>query len=162
MKIRVRTVVEAALLGSALALVQYLNFSGFCYSQVRFLPDSELLARAIQYDLKNPPIGEGQISYASIDEFLTRNPNCCLLHRHGGSLLDGILDGPWVRIFGWYIAVADVWYKFREDGPRNYYHSAIAVDSCGKVRERLGPLWDFGRPSPKSRDAFTPHSTRTP
>jgi hypothetical protein len=38
-----------------IGVFEYLNFSGYCYSERRYLSDRELIEKAVQYNLKNPP-----------------------------------------------------------------------------------------------------------
>ena len=149
MIVRKRVLIPLVLaLATIIGAMEYLNFSGFCYSEQRNLSDQELIERAVQYNLKNPPGIDGLMQYASLNEFFVTNPDCCLLKRDGHETLQ---EGTWVRLFGWYIAVADIWYRIREGGPEAYYHSYVALNSCGQVKQRMGPLYPFPRPPSKIR-----------
>lgn len=52
-------------------------------------------------------IGDREV-YRSAEEFHDVNSACCVLHRWGHADLQ---DGLWVRAFGCYIAVAEIWYR---------------------------------------------------
>ncbi len=138
----------ALALAAVVGTIEYLNFSGFCYSERRHLSDKELIEKAIQYNLKNPPRIQSVTQYASLNEFFATNFDCCVLHRDGH---ETIQEGSWVRLFGWYIAVADIWYRIGEGGPNAYYDSLVALNACGQVKQRLGPFYSFPRPPSKAR-----------
>jgi hypothetical protein len=131
-----------------IGVFEYLNFSGYCYSECRYLSDRELIEKAVQYNLKNPPGVGGVTQYASLDEFFAMNADCCFLERGGHETLQ---EGTWVRLFGWYVAVADIWYRLGDVGLDAYYNSLVALNSCGQVKQRLGPLYPFPRPPSKAR-----------
>jgi hypothetical protein len=123
---------------SGFAWVQYLNFSGFCYSQKRYLSDQELLNVAVQHNIDRDKFYfKDQIQYGSIAEFLQLNPNCCALFRRSHHMF---AEDIWVRAFGWYVVIAEVFYKIQPSGPDNYYYSYITLDACGKVLEQSGPI----------------------
>ncbi len=39
------------------AIIEYWNFTGFCYTQARWLSDADLIRHAIQYNLQKQPKG---------------------------------------------------------------------------------------------------------
>jgi hypothetical protein len=128
-------IVFAALCG-AFAIIECLNFSGFCYSQARWLSDADLIRHAIQYNLqKQPKKGDGIVEYDSVETFLDRNRNCCVILRRDRGEFENVLDGIWVRLVGWYVLVVDAWYQFKETGPDNFIQSAVAMTSCGDFLE---------------------------
>jgi hypothetical protein len=112
------------------------NVAGFCYSQGRYLSDADMIRQAILYSLQKPPhervSSPDIIQYGSAEEFMGRNQDCCVVHRQDRGDLENILDGRWVRIFGWYILVVDLWYQYKEAGPNNFYEVSIAMNSCGE------------------------------
>ena len=131
---RVMAVVFAALF-AALAIIEYGNFTGFCYAQSRRLSDADLIQHAIQYNLQKQPKGTGVIEYGSVEAFLARNGNCCVVFRRDRGEFENVLDPIWIRVFGWYVLVVDVWYQFKETGPNNFIQSDVAMNSCGDFIE---------------------------
>jgi hypothetical protein len=143
-----RAAIILVVLGGVLATIEYLNFSGFCYSQMRWLSDADLIRHAIQYNLQRAPTKEaGDTRYDSVEAFLDRNQNCCKVLRQDRGEFEGVLEGRWVRLFGWYILVVRVWYQIKEVGPNNFVDSSIAMTSCGQFSERHAFL------TSRSRDA---------
>jgi hypothetical protein len=128
-----------AVVGCAIALAEYPNFSGYCRSQQRYLSDAELIASAIKNNLaRHSPEANSsrQKSYASIDEFYQQNPNCCVLHRwDSGPFGNSVL----LRFFGFYEALVDIFYRINDSAAvDNFYGSMSIVDSCGRVMEVRG------------------------
>ena len=86
-----------------------MNYSGFCFKEIRYLTDKEKIQRVFNYQNNREamPIestNKGtqyykQIKYGSFEEFLKDNPNCCAVNPGGG------YDLPppdfWDRIFGY-------------------------------------------------------------
>ena len=62
-----------------------------------------------------------QFRYYSRRQLLdaNENPNCCSVNT-----FDTRLD-MWPRLFGFYVLVVDVWYRYRESGPEQFLHSEI-------------------------------------
>jgi hypothetical protein len=121
------------------ALLEYLNFTGFCYSQARYYRDEELIDAAIRWNIarygSDPAIKK---RYESIGEFKGQNPECCSVSKYGHWSLDPI----WVRLFGFYIVVVEVWYQVAEAAPGtdSFYNSLISFDACGKIVNTAGIL----------------------
>jgi hypothetical protein len=123
----------------AVALVEVLNFTGFCYSQVRYLRDQELIDAAIQYrlaDVGDYYLSRGAKKYNSVAEFHEINPHCCRLSKWGHPGLGE--EGIWLRVIGWYVVVADLWYRFRDAGTNQFWSETVFMNSCGKVLEHAG------------------------
>jgi hypothetical protein len=131
---RAAAVVFAALF-VMFAIIEYRNFTGFCYSQARWLADADLIRHAIRYNLQKQPKGAGVIEYDSVEAFLARNGNCCVIFRRDRDEFENVLDGTWVRVFGWYVLIVDVWYQYKETGPNNFIQSDVAMTSCGDFLE---------------------------
>jgi len=74
-----------------LGIFYSLNYSGFCFAKMRYLSDEEKLRIAFNYYNKEDklPVDVGgkikyyeHIKYASFDEYIKENPNCCSIN-HG-------------------------------------------------------------------------------
>jgi hypothetical protein len=132
----------AALL-CAVAIVEYLNFTGFCYADKRYHNDQELIDFAITHGLKfvselqgSEIYGAGEpIQYSSLAQFHQMNPGCCVLHKRGHPDLE---EGLWVRAFGWYIVVAEIWYRIKTPGPNDFYRITVFMNSCGAIKRIRG------------------------
>lgn len=94
-----------------------LNYSGFCFKELRYLSDDEKIQRVIAEinkgifitgagTITNPAIGEvgairEPIPYESVEVFLKENPDCCTLIPKNGNYADiGHPPTLWQRIFG--------------------------------------------------------------
>jgi hypothetical protein len=95
-----------------------LNYSGFCFEEMRYLSDEEKIRGAIANLLKNyntswyahhtitEKVGDKtkyqayvywqNIPFKDIDEFLKENPHCCVINRGG----EDHLPEFWEKIFG--------------------------------------------------------------
>jgi hypothetical protein len=104
-------------LAVGLMSVVVLNVTGFCYAQRRCLSDQELIKIAIEFNLQWPHAGNDPITYSSANDLLLKNPGCCVVLRGDRGLVENLLSGRWVRIFGWYIAAVELWYQVRPSPP---------------------------------------------
>lgn len=120
-----------------LALVEYLNFSGFCYQQRRYLTERELLTAGIQFfvNRQDSQTEDRDVVYSSPSDLLNKNPGCCRLEQETAATNTPILDkilGPMVRdVRVYYLAN-------RSKRIDNYYDALVSVDSCGSIREIQG------------------------
>ncbi len=114
--------------------VQFLNFTGYCYSQRRYLSDAELIRSAIEYSLAYDRRVEISYEkrYLTPEDLLARSTDCCLLRRDGHG---DFVEGPWVRALGWYIVFVDLWYKIKQTPPNNYRVFNISMNSCADIKE---------------------------
>lgn len=122
---------------SPLILLEYLNFTGFCYSQGRYYSDEQLIDIAISDITRthSPSNPEKNKRYESVGEFRQQNPECCIVYNYGHPFLDPI----WVRIFGFYRVLVEVWYRANESsGIDNFYDSLTSFDACGQIIRRQG------------------------
>src|SRR6266478_3225607 len=92
-------------------LIEYLNFTGFCYAQRRYFGEQELVDFAIKREI-----------YGSVEDFHKVNPNCCILYRWGHP---DLAEGIWVRSFGWYISVAEIWYRLSTKSPSKFFRAHV-------------------------------------
>lgn len=143
MKLLITIAIVLVLLIGASACA-YLNSTGFCYAERRYLQDRELIDKGIAYNLANPHSASDLISYSTLGDFYRANPNCCVLHRTGHYTVE---DSPLYRLLGWYESVAEIWYKRTLGGLEPYYRSYVALDACGRVVNRLGPFERGPRPT---------------
>jgi hypothetical protein len=122
---------------AAVSFIVYRNVDGYCHSQERYLSDADMIRHAIRYSLERPPrervSSPDIIQYSSVEEFMNRNPDCCVVRRQDRGTFENVLAGRWVRIFGWYVLVVDVWYQFKETGPNNFFEADIMMNACGEV-----------------------------
>ncbi len=120
-----------------IVLLVCLNFTGFCYSQGAYYSDQRLIEAAIRYDISRHSASNPETSkrYDSMADFRHQNPDCCKVYRYGHPFLDPI----WVRIFGFYIVMVEVWYRANETtGVDNFYDSLISFDACGRIMDFYG------------------------
>jgi hypothetical protein len=127
----------------SVALIQFLNFTGFCYGQRRYLSDKELIEAGIAYQMNNTReyYSQGAIKYSSKENFIQLNRGCCFLTRDGHPGLDLEI---WGRIFGWYYAVVEIWYRLKNEGAQQFWYEYVYVDACGKVGFSWGHENSYG------------------
>lgn len=135
-----------------LAVVEYLNFTGYCYSQKRYLTDEELIDFAIPQVIgfANLVTSEVQnrLTYNSVEDFHQHNLNCCGLHKWGHADAD---DGIWVRAVGWYISVAEISFRLSDQPSAKYFDATIFFTACGEIKEMRGYVKSyFPEPPPTS------------
>jgi hypothetical protein len=122
---------------AVIIVVEYLNFTGFCYTDKRYHSDQELtdfaITRALEFGKDTDSPEEPKI-YRSIDEFHEVNPDCCVLYKWGHP---GQEEGIWVRIFGWYISVAEISYLNKTSGQERFYQAEVYMSACGEIK-RIG------------------------
>jgi len=119
-------------------LVEYLNFTGFCYAQRRYFSEQELVDFAIKQvihfsDLVTSQVHDREV-YGSVEDFHKLNSNCCILHRGGHQDLE---EGVWVRSFGWHISVVEIWYRLSAEPPNEFFHASVFMSACGEIK-RIG------------------------
>ena len=126
---------------ATVVVFEVLNFTGFCYSQGRWLGDEGLIDAVIQFQIDHTrpeQLAAGAIKYASVEEFHRLNPYCCRLAKWGDPYQPISRRRPmvWVRrIFGQEILIVDLWYRVRDDGPEQFTTAHYLIDACGDVRE---------------------------
>ncbi|MFT6332160.1 MAG: hypothetical protein ACJAW3_000488 [Lentimonas sp.] len=100
-------------------IIQFLNWTGFCYSEKRYLADQEIIEKTVAI---------------SRDEDLKKeyenNPDCCEL-KNGHEFLSGF-ETFLNNLFGYYVYEVNVFFKdnssFIENYP--YYMRGISINSC--------------------------------
>lgn len=123
-----RKLISAGAVASLVAIPWYLLDSGFCFSQMRYLSDRELIVEAIRYNKHEMKIDGND---ESIDRFLKQNPNCCYVDRQPSS-----------REFMGFIGVClgfnylEVTLNYEQKNPRSagepYYERYVSINACGK------------------------------
>jgi len=105
----------------AFITIEYLNFTGFCYSEIRYLAKEELLKR-----------GMGEI--------YEENPNCCAIFEspHFNSGMDNFLNSFFGRHLFGMIANYAREKPLSSDHDYPYYSNHYYMTSCGKSH------FDFG------------------
>lgn len=126
-----------------IAVFQYLNFTGFCYSEWRYPSDQDLIDTVIRYEIDHIStyyLARGAKKYASVEEFHQLNPICCRVNKWG-DLQFGLWRRRYVilrRVFGQEILTIELWYRFSDEEPNKFSRAYYLIDACGKVREGVG------------------------
>lgn len=105
--------------------VLYLYCSGFCFSELRYLEDKDLIARAVHYNAWSMGIEDNP---QAIQAFLKAHPDCCAVNRNG-------------MASGFRSVEVELNYKVRlvkggEELP--YYRQYVEITSCGTRGEMYG------------------------
>jgi hypothetical protein len=124
------------------AAIEFLNFTGFCYTNARYLTEEELVDRAIQFAMhrQDPNTMDRNIVYGSLKEFHERNPGCCTLSKWTSTSPHPILD----RLLGYYVCDAEIYYAANTAQNGNFYDLILSVDACGKVLDIRGMAQNGG------------------
>ena len=112
-----------------------LNYSGFCYSQLRWMSNDEYIRRAVEERWSR---GYLRDRYSSVDDFLARRPRCCTVYRFSNPMTDKWSSVNLISPR----AVVTVSYPAVEDGEHLLYEAKIIVKACGK------PSFDLGYGTP--------------
>lgn len=117
-------------LGTALvalaACAWYLLDSGFCFSQMRYLSDKELIVEAIRYNANDMKIDGTD---ASIETFLKQNPKCCSVDRHPSTRN---FLGPIGVCLGFNYSEVVLNYEKKKPSIEPFYERYISISACGK------------------------------
>jgi hypothetical protein len=126
-----------------IVVLELLNFTGFCYREGRYPSDQQLIDSVIQYEIDHidPQHLAGAKRYTSVEDFRHDNPHCCRLSKWGDPYV-GVWERRWTiwlrRLFGAEIYIADLWFRSRDEGPRQFSIAHYLIDACGNVREHAG------------------------
>lgn len=129
-----RSIVCAAFI--VLGVVQYFNFSGFCYPMARWFSDRELLDVAVLRTLRNQgPNSLRSKQYSDIESFYRQNQHCCEISRWDTNLAEPFI----LRLFGFYTAVASIHYRSSYiPSVDSFYDSIVLLNACGKIQREIG------------------------
>lgn len=131
-------------LGIPLAIFGYfgLNYSGFCFAQMRYLSDEEKLRSVFEYQNARKYLHANglreHIKYGSFDEYIKENLDCCKIN----SEKTHDVPVPWFsdRIFGFNsgdFIFTDFKVRYVDEKGKQRTKEVRfenAVQNCGKVR----------------------------
>lgn len=126
---------------------QYLNHTGFCYAEMRYLNERELVDRFLFKDKARHMTFDEKVAYMKEQRSGTDYPNCCRLFDVDRPTLDDLesddLDYRLLRtILGKYLYKVEIYtnqaaYSARKLTPNSNVHPykihAVAVDQCGRT-----------------------------
>lgn len=138
-KLKLSLLLAAILVGLAVPVISGLNYSGLCISEGRYLTEQELIDIGIREEFRSYPPRTypgllpkvtKPIQYASFDDFIARNPNCCSLTR---TAREDFSPAFFHRILGHFAGFVRMEYRVEEDVPDvpEMYVSHIAITNCG-------------------------------
>ncbi|MBN3890801.1 MAG: hypothetical protein HWQ43_17140 [Nostoc sp. JL31] len=115
-----------------------LNYSGFCFAKMRYLSDEERFGMVFDYQNERTDLGRSSynyIKYASFDEYIKENPDCCSINPGGpyeirhSSFLDRIFgyDARDVIVMNFKVRYLD------ENGKKRVFetHFENTLQNCG-------------------------------
>jgi hypothetical protein len=112
------------------AVIEYRDYTGYCFADRRFLSDSELIDVAITQELRmneSSNYVRDRKTYPALRDFHAENPNCCTVFRRGHPLMqEGGSD----------VIGVEVDYQLRNGGSERYRHSFSFITACGFVLRR--------------------------
>jgi hypothetical protein len=115
--------------------VLFLNFTGYCYDQRRYLDDKDMIRAAAEHILGAKRSEADTIAYSSVDDFLARNSDCCRVRRADRGQLEPTLSGHWIRFFGVYVAAVEAVYRHRSSAKDGHLESWVSISACGVASE---------------------------
>jgi hypothetical protein len=120
-----------ALLGVPTAILLLLsNYSGVCRETGNALAANEYIRKAAErVVLQSKHAGSNVIKYATVDEFLQMNANCCDVQFTNKTTLDAI-----ERYFGQFGVTVTIHYRKARCGDDQFMDRYFWVTSCGQVR----------------------------
>ena len=129
---------------AAFLMLEFLNFTGFCYRDLKYFSDQELTDIAVRRVLAEPKSvkPDDLISYVSAQDLYAKNPDCCVLFKWGHEFSDSIL----FRAIGFYDIVAQVYYRMTAEGPYPFLLAYVGLSACGRtghvksIIEQSGPI----------------------
>lgn len=133
-----------------LVALGYLNATGFCYRESRYLTDVQLISvaanEAVRTNRAYAAI-EQRIEYASATDLISRNPDCCLVIKDvGEESADPFLrDVAPDRIFSSYVFAVEVIYRARQEGPKPFDHHTYYLGACAERLDYSGSAHAYGR-----------------
>ena len=152
MKILKLTAMFGIIFCSISASIGFLNYTGYCSSQNRYLSDSEKITIAVEninktpgkvFDLRNKsdqvefPL-ETYIPYKTTKEFLRKNINCCIVTDEADT--DIIPSVPfWSKVTGLHTENVKVVYKAKYKNSRDQIiwkneAQARKINNCGEIK----------------------------
>jgi hypothetical protein len=114
---------------AALIIFEYMNFHEFCYSEWRYLGDRAIIDAAIRYQIQLHDYLGATRKFTSVEEFRAINSICCSLDKWGDRRYSILRR----RALGQELMVVDVWYRFKDTGPKQYWKSHMLIDACGNI-----------------------------
>jgi hypothetical protein len=129
----------AAAIVTSLAALLALNYVGYCMPEGRFLSRKELIDVGLRdyFPSYPPPYYTGlhpqvqkPVAYASLDDFVARNPDCCSLT---STARKGMTPTLLHRLLGHFASFVKIEYKLEEGVPDAPDKNVvwIAVTNCG-------------------------------
>ena len=128
---------------SILFIYASLNYSGFCFAQMRYLSNEDKFRKL--FEVVNQPSGSvsvngklnyEKITYENFEQFIESNPDCCMVEGRWRTMPSSFLD----RITGFErgetILTKYTLYYLDENGDRTSkkYRRATILQNCGKVK----------------------------
>jgi hypothetical protein len=110
----------------SLSVFEFLNFTGYSYQDGVWLSNEQFIKIAAAHAVAR---SRGTYAYASADDLMRRNPQCCTVDRDKQT--------AW-RIIGWYIVVTEVIYQINDKGRQKYYQEYCWMDSAGRILDYAG------------------------
>jgi hypothetical protein len=113
-----------------------MSYHGFCFSQGRFLNDTEMIEPTVRALAEDKDMNIDS-SPDAIKDFLQRNPDCCAVDRYPD--WRGWLD----VVTGWNTSEVEVNFernpkRLSRENYEKYYKRYVSVSACGNVLKR-GP-----------------------
>jgi hypothetical protein len=122
-----------------LVILPALNYSGFCLSERRYLTEREVIDIGVrEHFQKYPPAAYADFSkvvrpidYASVGDFMVRNPKCCSVTE---TSREGVTPGLIDRLVGRFAGFVRIEYKLEDNVPGAPDKNVVwvAVTNCGK------------------------------
>jgi hypothetical protein len=126
----------------AVASLFTLYFTGFCFTQARYIGDAEFLERAVRYTaptIRDMP-GGSSASREDIKAYLKNNPTCCRVEGSDFFLSSSPMD----KLFGLTTTWVRILHPLTDEqialvpNAGAYSETYVALDRCGNFIRRTG------------------------
>jgi hypothetical protein len=127
---------------SLLAALEALNFTGFCFSEHRYLSSDEVILAALQSQSYQAKDFSRESSDEELKKYISDHPDCCKV---AAAKYDGIHSEIVNRLIGRAFSWVELIYELKpslvagspKDG--NYYQALVRVNACGnETRREIG------------------------
>ena len=126
--------------GVATGWLLFLYMTGFCFSERRYITDTEFIERALVYEARSIRGLAPAPSHADVQAYLAENVECCRVEGADFAMDSSFMDRvvgiklTWVRIFH---PLSDEAVSKRQN-IFTHAEKYVALDRCGRALKRTG------------------------
>jgi hypothetical protein len=129
-----------ALAAGAAAGFAFLYFTGFCFSELRYVEDAEAIERALLYRAREIKEVAATPTREDARAYIAQHPNCCRIEGSAFFLSSSFLD----RLFGFSSTWVRIIHQLTDEraaispADGNFYEAYVELDRCGNAVRSTG------------------------